>query len=126
MAIPIFKVSQGACPLARVFRAPPGRCLEALYPRGFRSLSDKKELEKREGGSAGTSSKRGSLKPAYLGHFQVGCSETLVKRASPDTLPENALFIRAPEVPARKALLHAGFRACSFAHTVTTENPKTP
>ena len=66
LAIPIFKVSQGTCPLARVNRASPGH------------------------------------------------------------LSANTLFIRAPEAPARKRPIYAGFRAYPFVHKASTECPKTP
>ena len=99
LAIPIFKVSQGTCH-------------EVLYPRGFRSISPTgKELKKCGGESAGASPKSGGLKPAYLGPLQRGCSEALVNRASSGTLPASPLFIRLPEVLARRPFIRAGFEA---------------
>ena len=100
------------CSEALVNRASQGACPEVIYPRGFRGISPTGgKLEKPRGESAGASTKRGSLKPAYLGHLQVGCSEVLVNRVSPDTLPGDPLFIRVTEVPARKRPIHTGLRA---------------
>ena len=53
--------------------------------------------------------RRAARWPAYLGHLQGGYSEALVNRASQNTLPANALFIRASEVPAQKRPIHWGF-----------------
>ena len=88
------------CSEALVNRASQGACPEVIYPRGFRGISPTGgKLEKPRGESAGASTKRGSLKPAYLGHLQVGCSEVLVNRVSPDTLPGDPLFTRSSEPP---------------------------
>ena len=54
------------------------------------------------------------------------CPLARVNRASPSILSANALFIRVPEVPAWRRPIHTSFRACPFAHSITTKYPKTP
>ena len=66
----------------------------------------------------------GKVKPLCFGRLKYGCPEPRVFRASPGTLLANALFIRASGAPARKRPIHADFRACTFAHLITTKHPK--
>ena len=71
------------------FRVSPKGCSEALVNRAFHKVCPLARVFR--------ASRRGR-------------SEPRVNRASPGTLPTSPLFIRAPEVPAWKFFIYAGFR----------------
>ena len=68
----------------------------------------------------------GKVEPLYFGCLKYGCPEPRVFRASPNGMLCSPLFIKVPEVPARKRPIYAGLRAYSFAYSITTKHPTPP